>query len=425
MPHHHHKPFESLGPVNWADINPNSEEALPTLLTKTFADTQTLIESIPDLPSSKTTGRARSATEGAAGAPHHITTSHGPAGGDDATAAKIKKDWKDVKVNAKDNPMNISVWKMSAKDGKGAWFARRSVHKGMGFERWKEGLEREFEQTLGVEADNPDDQLEGKIRGIGAERRVEDVVVEGVARLQVYQLSVRFPGPTTPRDFVTLLVTSTPELQEDHKGKGRKPRQMVVISKPCIHPECPERNGFIRGQYESVEVIREVPVDKSMRKAHSSSDLGGDEFARPPVDGQAALNTAAKTAEANGDAGAKTSFERQANGAPSEEDEQEYAIEWLMITRSDPGGSVPRFMVEKGTPPGICNDASRFVKWLSSADFSKPAGSESARKEADGAASTATASTTDEKDMAAAPPQRKPTQTDPKLQPYLRSRPPE
>lgn len=96
-----------------------------------------------------------------------------------------------------------------------------------------------------------------------------------------------------------------------------------------------------------------------------------------------------------------------------------------MITRSDPGGSVPRFMVEKGTPPGICNDASRFVKWLSSADFSKPAGSESARKEADGAASTATASTTDEKDMAAAPPQRKPTQTDPKLQPYLRSRPPE
>lgn len=184
MPHHHHKPFESLGPVNWADINPNSEEALPTLLTKTFADTQTLIESIPDLPSSKTTGRARSATEGAAGAPHHITTSHGPAGGDDATAAKIKKDWKDVKVNAKDNPMNISVWKMSAKDGKGAWFARRSVHKGMGFERWKEGLEREFEQTLGVEADNPDDQLEGKIRGIGAERRVEDVVVEGVARLQ-------------------------------------------------------------------------------------------------------------------------------------------------------------------------------------------------------------------------------------------------
>jgi hypothetical protein len=339
--------------------------------------------------------------------------------------------------------MNISVWKLSAKDGKGAWFARRSVHKGMGFERWKEGLEREFEQTLGVEADNPDDQLEGKIRGIGAERRVEDVVVDGVARLQgefnrtglganhrssgyaninpVYQLSVRFPGPTTPRDFVTLLVTSTPELQEDHKGKGRKPRQMVVISKPCIHPECPERNGFIRGQYESVEVVREVPVDKSMRKVHSSLDLGGDEFARPPVDGQAVLNTAAKKAEANGDAGAKASFERQAKsdiGAQDVEDEQEYAIEWLMITRSDPGGSVPRFMVEKGTPPGICNDAGRFVKWLSSEDFSKPAGSESdsAPKEVDMGAGTATATTTDKKDMATSPPQRKSTQIDPKLQ---------
>lgn len=182
----HHEPFKSLGPIDWADVDPSSD-GLSTLLTKTFADCQTLIESIPDLPGSSsskaTTGRARAATDSAAVAPH-IVTSKGAAGGDEAVANKIKKEWKEQKVSAKENPMGIHVWKLSAKDGKGSWFARRSVHKELGFERWKEGLEREFEQTLGVKADNPDDQLVGKIRGIGAERRLEDVVVDGVARLQ-------------------------------------------------------------------------------------------------------------------------------------------------------------------------------------------------------------------------------------------------
>lgn len=42
------------------------------------------------------------------------------------------------------------------------------------------------------------------------------------------------------------------------------------------------------------------------------------------------------------------------------------AIEWLMVTRSDPGGSVPRFLIEKGTPPGIVGDAGKFLKWVTS-----------------------------------------------------------
>lgn len=40
------------------------------------------------------------------------------------------------------------------------------------------------------------------------------------------------------------------------------------------------------------------------------------------------------------------------------------AIEWLMVTRSDPGGSVPRFLIEKGTPPGIVGDAGKFINWI-------------------------------------------------------------
>lgn len=38
-------------------------------------------------------------------------------------------------------------------------------------------------------------------------------------------------------------------------------------------------------------------------------------------------------------------------------------VEWIMITRSDPGGSVPRWMVERGTPGGIVKDAEKFLDW--------------------------------------------------------------
>jgi hypothetical protein len=49
---------------------------------------------------------------------------------------------------------------------------------------------------------------------------------------------------------------------------------------------------------------------------------------------------------------------------PREDDESECnPVEWIMITRSDPGGSVPRFMIERGTPGGIVADASKFLNW--------------------------------------------------------------
>lgn len=39
-----------------------------------------------------------------------------------------------------------------------------------------------------------------------------------------------------------------------------KPRQFTMISRPLTdHPECAERQGYVRGQFESVEFIREIP----------------------------------------------------------------------------------------------------------------------------------------------------------------------
>ena len=42
----------------------------------------------------------------------------------------------------------------------------------------------------------------------------------------------------------------------------------------------------------------------------------------------------------------------------------EHPIEWVMISRSDPGGNVPRWVVERGTPGSILKDAEKFLTWL-------------------------------------------------------------
>ena len=54
---------------------------------------------------------------------------------------------------------------------------------------------------------------------------------------------------------------------------------------------------------------------------------------------------------------------------PREEESEDNPVEWIMITRSDPGGSVPRFMIERGTPGGIVGDASKFLDWACSKDM--------------------------------------------------------
>ena len=82
--------------------------------------------------------------------------------------------------------MGIAVYKLGGKDGKGAWFARRSVHEGMGFSRWKAGMQKEFPESMKVQG-GPGS---GSIRGIGGEKRVESREVKGVGNLEGEQLSI-------------------------------------------------------------------------------------------------------------------------------------------------------------------------------------------------------------------------------------------
>ncbi|KAL7937699.1 hypothetical protein V8C35DRAFT_320458 [Trichoderma chlorosporum] len=317
-------PLRALGPIEWDEV---PVDDLKPFMNEAFVDAQTVVESVP----SSTTASAAGAEAAAAAAVFEQAEksySQRPSGSSLAVAQQLRKEWKEVKMNARDNPLNISVYKLAAKDGKGAWFARRSLHHGLTFDNWKTGLEKEFPETLKVQG-SPGS---GNIRGVGADRHVESLAVEGSGHLSVFQLSAQFPGPTAPRDFITLLLTT--DFEYKPADQERPLRQHVIVSKPCHHDECPPRSGIIRGSYESVEMIREVPVES---------------------DPLASKTSLISTDQSSEDVRSSSSDSR---------DHPSMAVEWIMITRSDPGGSVPRFMVEKGTPPGIVGDASKFVKWI-------------------------------------------------------------
>lgn len=223
--------------------------------------------------------------------------------------------------------------------------------------------------------------------------------------MAVYHLSAQFPGPTAPRDFLTLLMTSdsalvgsgsTQSLSAMMSENTRSsqfhpaPRHFMVVSRPCIHPDFPPRDGYIRGQYESIEFIREIPVKP--KKSSSTTELlkarhlrGSSSLHRKSLSheedhaGSASDDTQSDNLEMNASVrgrrrGRTISFAESrgfsakgeamdANRAESDELDETNPVEWIMVTRSDPGGSVPRFLVERGTPGGIVSDASKFVDW--------------------------------------------------------------
>ncbi|RYP32264.1 hypothetical protein DL767_005315 [Monosporascus sp. MG133] len=376
-----HEPFKALGPINWEfSRGPSAEEEakIRDFLSRTFKDAECIVDSIPgSSPSVQQPGRPRSSTD-----PNRKTL-HNRAHQASDIARELRKEWKEVKVNPKENPLGLSVYKLAAKDGRGSWFARRSVHEGQNFDKWKAAMEREFLESMKVKG-KPGS---GSIRGIGADKRVERMVLDGCGKLEVYQLSAQFPGPTTPREFVTMLLTTDCALDTSLPGgRGKSERYFMVVSKPCLHPECTLQPGFIRGSYESVEVIREIRCESKidpLRKVQSSIDLPADEAnAIARNHGHVVRSAHHSTADGNAEASpdgrqlGKTVAIAGAEGSEQQADaEYETKIEWLMVTRSDPGGSVPRFMVEKGTPGGIAGDADKFLKWVdtkSMKDLTRP-----------------------------------------------------
>jgi hypothetical protein len=175
----------------------------------------------------------------------------------------------------------------------------------------------------------------------------------------VYQLSAQFPGPTAPREFITLLLTSENGLTEASKVGNAIPRHYIVISIPVTHPDAPPRQGLVRGFYESVEMIREIPLPSS--KTASTSDLLKHDHK--------------KSRERGGTIGFAESRGPEAKGEKidrNDESDETNPVEWIMITRSDPGGGIPRFMVERNTPSSIVTDAGKFLNWACAKDDFPP-----------------------------------------------------
>ena len=186
----------------------------------------------------------------------------------------------------------------------------------------------------------------------------------------VYLLSAQFPGPTAPRDFVTMFLTSD-QLPQDVTDEDGPLRHFMVISRPCVHKDTAPRDGYVRGRYESVEYIREIPMKKPRLISASTTDLKDViDAGRNSSLSKAMLRSSIKNRPREASKSDDSDDERAASDSDLSPRNRRMTagnpVEWIMITRSDPGGSVPRFMVERGTPSGIVTDASKFLDWANS-----------------------------------------------------------
>jgi len=313
-----HKALEQIGPIDWADV----PQDLGPFMKNLFETGELICNSVPP-PAGGTAYEASKPTHSkpdtAKSAKEVVNSDARPVDPHPEHVA-LQKSWgKPVKLNAKDNPLGISVYKMAAKDRHGAWFARRQVLEGVSFTKVRRAMQREFAESL-AQSGGPG---AGNVRGIGGDRRLDKKEVDGVGKMEALQLSAQFPGPTAPREFITLLLTTENALSDKtSQDKHPIPRHYMVVSKPLTHPDTPDREGYVKGSYESVEMIREIPLTPAPEKEGAAD---GDKHELNPV-------------------------------------------EWIMITRSDPGGGIPRFMVERGTPGSIAADVSKFLDWACAKD---------------------------------------------------------
>lgn len=335
-----HEALKALAPIDHGEF-PADAQSLDAQLEASLAEAHTLISSIPP----------------PADLPRHLLLPKPPG----AHVAALQNEWKPVKLSGRENALGLSMFKLVARDGRGTWFARRSIHTGVPFDRFEKGLQHEFSQpTAAEEGVRPT-----PIRGVG-----RDVLVRRqsspLGKAEVLQLSAQFPGPSAPRDFVEGCLSSSAhpadlalaresgQQRADTEDDGSRPRQFTLISKPVLnHPGCEERPGYVRGTYESVEFIREIPfAPGSLSRSRSTPDISS----------ATASNT---TASAGPRPRGKTVGQAPVGRG---EAAQDHAVDWIMITRSDPGGSVPKWMVERGTPGGIARDAERFLSTLLAAE---------------------------------------------------------
>ncbi len=175
-----HDALSSLRPLDFDNV-PLDE--LDSFLRDAFLQAEVVANSVPPPPGGNefiSSSVSRSDVNGASKA-SEITSSAVRPPPPDPSHAALQQSWgKPLKLSQKENPLGISVYKMAGHDRYGAWFARRSVHEGLGFAKWKRAMQMEFLESLKVQG-GPG---EGSIRGIGSDKCLESHDVEGVGKLE-------------------------------------------------------------------------------------------------------------------------------------------------------------------------------------------------------------------------------------------------
>lgn len=217
-----HEALKVLRPKDFASDVPADD--LEPFMRNIFANTELIVNSLPqplggtDFLSSK---RQRTDVNGAHGATE-MTNSDARAPPFDPSFEDLPKSWgKPIKSNP--NPLAVSVFKMAGSDRYGSWFARRSVHEGLGFTKWKKALQREFAESLAVQG-GPG---AGCIRGIGGDKRLERTAVEGVGQLE---------GMFATMNALGRRLTSHCQLQYSNFRQSSQPLQLHASSLPCFLP---------------------------------------------------------------------------------------------------------------------------------------------------------------------------------------------
>jgi Protein of unknown function (DUF3074) len=174
-----HKALEQLGPRNFSDI---PDDDLSHFLQDTFVAAEEIVDSVPrggDASGNTVKNVATPADKVMSAL--DLVSLHSQAPPVDPSQQELAKLWgKPLRLGAKENPLGLSFYKMAAHDRHGAWFARRSVHKGLSFNRWKKAIKSEFLESMNVSG-GPG---AGSIRGIGADKRLERKDVPGVGALE-------------------------------------------------------------------------------------------------------------------------------------------------------------------------------------------------------------------------------------------------
>lgn len=175
-----HSALECLRPKEFHDI---PVDDLQTFLPKLFLNAELIANSIPPPPNGtpyESAQRSRVDPTPATSAAD-LTQSEVRRPPPCKEHLDLQKAWgKPMKLGNKETATGMSVFKMAGHDRHGAWFARTSIHEGLGFAKWKRAMLREFPESLEVQG-GPG---EGNVRGIGGDQRLEDITVDGVGKLE-------------------------------------------------------------------------------------------------------------------------------------------------------------------------------------------------------------------------------------------------